>query len=308
MFRLAIFALTFTLAAYAQVATLTGRITDQTGAVVPAVEVKVRSTDTGIEVSTTSNADGYYTVPALQPGRYEVSVIKQGFVPVKQTGLALTVQQVARLDITLQVGSLSESVEVRAQTPLLDSESSTLGHVIGNKQVTELPLLGRNTYALAMLVPGVRPSAGVNNVVIDQISTVSYSINGQRASANEFLLDGAPNSTSSQNQPVINANPDMVQEFKVETNSFSAEYGRAAGGVFNVVTKSGTNSLHFSAYEFFRHEKLSDSDYFAKLSGTQKAPFRFNQFGGTVGGPVYIPKVYDGRNRTFFFFNTEFVR
>ena len=308
MSRLAILALGFTMAASAQLATLTGRITDQTGAVVPGAEVKARSADTGIEVSATSTSEGYYTLPALQPGRYEVSISKQGFVPVRQTGLELTVQQVARLDITLQVGSLSETVEVRAQTPLLDSESSTLGQVIGNKQVTELPLLGRNTYALAMLVPGVRPSFGVNNVVIDQISTVSYSINGQRATSNEFLLDGAPNSTSSQNQPVINANPDMVQEFKVETNSFSAEYGRAAGGVFNVVTRSGTNDLHFTAYEFFRHEKLSENDYFAKLSNTAKAPFRFNQFGGTVGGPVYIPKVYDGRNRTFFFFNTELVR
>ncbi|HZO56694.1 MAG TPA: carboxypeptidase-like regulatory domain-containing protein, partial [Bryobacteraceae bacterium] len=202
MSRLAILALGFTMAASAQLATLTGRITDQTGAVVPGAEVKARSADTGIEVSATSTSEGYYTLPALQPGRYEVSISKQGFVPVRQTGLELTVQQVARLDITLQVGSLSETVEVRAQTPLLDSESSTLGQVIGNKQVTELPLLGRNTYALAMLVPGVRPSFGVNNVVIDQISTVSYSINGQRATSNEFLLDGAPNSTSSQNQPV----------------------------------------------------------------------------------------------------------
>ncbi len=308
MYRITFIGLFCALAASAQVATLTGRITDQTGAVVPGAEVKARSADTGIEAATTSNSEGYYTLPSLQPGQYEVSITKQGFVPVKQTGLELTVQQVARLDLTLKVGSLSETVEVRAQTQLLDSESSTLGQVIGNKQVTELPLLGRNTYALAMLVPGVRPSGGVNNVVIDQISTVAYSINGQRASANEFLLDGAPNSTSSQNQPVINANPDMVQEFKVETNSFSAEYGRAAGGVFNVVTRSGTNDLHFTAYEFFRHEKLSDNDYFAKLSNTAKAPFRFNQFGGTVGGPVYIPKLYDGRNRTFFFFNTELVR
>ncbi len=159
-----------------------------------------------------------------------------------------------------------------------------------------------------MLVPGVRNSAGVNNLVIDQISTVAYSINGQRANSNEFLLDGAPNSAASQNQPVINANPDMVQEFKVETNSFSAEYGRAAGGVFNVVTRSGTNDLHFSLYEFLRNDKLNANDFFANRSGTKRAPFRFNQFGGTVGGPVVIPKLYDGRNRTFFFANTEIVR
>jgi len=293
---------------WAQVATITGRVTDASGAVIPAARVIVRSVDTGIESATATNNEGYFTHPSLQPGRYEITFTRQGFVPLRQTGLELTVQQIARLDVTLQVGAVAETIEVQAQAALLDSESSTVGQVIGNRQVTELPLLGRNTYALAMLVPGVRPSFGVNNVVIDQISTVSYAINGQRASANEFLLDGAPNSTSTQNQPVINANPDMVQEFKVETNSFSAEYGRAAGGVFNVVTKSGTNNLHFTAYEFFRHEKLSANDFFANRSGVEKAPFRFNQFGGTLGGPVYIPKLYDGRNRTFFFFNTEFVR
>ena len=202
MTRLAFVLLLCASAALAQVATLTGRITDQTGAVVPQASVTARATDTGLTTTTETTSEGYYTLPALPPGQYELSVTKQGFVPVKQTGLELTVQQVVRLDITLKVGALSETIEVQAQTPLLDSESSTVGQVIGNRQVSELPLLGRNTYALAMLVPAVRPSFGVNNLVIDQISTVSYSINGQRASANEFLLDGAPNSAPSHNQPV----------------------------------------------------------------------------------------------------------
>jgi hypothetical protein len=295
-------------AAFSQVATLTGRVTDPSGAVVPGASVVARSVSTGISSTSETTSEGYYTLPSLQPGRYEVTITRDGFVPVRQTGLELTVQQVARLDVTLKIGGVAETIEVSAQAALLDSESSTVGQVIGNRQVTELPLLGRNSYALAMLVPGVRNSAGVNNLVTDQISTVSYAINGQRASANEFLLDGAPNSTSTQNQPVVNPNPDMVQEFKVETNTFSAEYGRAAGGVFNVVTKSGTNDLHFTAYEFFRHDKLNANDFFANRSGTERAPFRFNQFGATVGGPVLIPKLYNGKNRTFFFFNTEFVR
>ena len=298
----------FSATALAQVATLTGRVTDSSGAVVPAATVSALSVDTNVASTVETNQEGYYSLPALQPGRYNVTVSKSGFVQMRQTGIALAVQQVARLDIVLQVGQLSEIVEVKGQAPLLESESSTVGQVIGNRQVTELPLLGRNTYALAMLVPGVRNSAGVNNLVIDQISTVSYSINGQRSTSNEFLLDGAPNSAPAQNQPVVNANPDMVQEFKVETNNFSAEYGRAAGGVFNVVTKSGTNDFHFTLYEFLRNDKLNANDYFANRSGTDKAPFRFNQFGGTVGGPVLIPKLYNGKNRTFFFFNTEIVR
>jgi outer membrane receptor protein involved in Fe transport len=293
---------------WAQVASLTGRITDASGGVVPQATIEARSETTGRTFTTQSNAEGYYTLPALPPGRYEIAVSKSGFATVRHSGLELLVQQTGRLDVVLQVGPVTETVEVRAQAALLDSETSTVGQVIGNRQVTELPLLGRNTYALAMLVPGVRNSQGVNNLVIDQISTVAYSINGQRANSNEFLLDGAPNTAASQNQPVVNANPDMVQEFKVETNNFSAEYGRAAGGVFNVVTRSGTNELHFSLYEFLRNDKLNANDFFANRAGTPRAPFRFNQFGGTLGGPVYVPGLYDGRNRTFFFANTEIVR
>jgi len=179
--------------------------------------------------------------------------------------------------------------------------------VVQSKQITELPLLGRNPYALAMLVPGVRTSIGDNNIPIDQISTVFYSINGQRAANNEFLLDGAPNSSAS-NIPVINTNPDLVQEFKVDTSNFSAEYGKASGGVFNVVTRSGTNDFHGSLYEFFRNDKLNASDFFANRGGNARPPFKFNQFGGTFGGPVWIPKVYNGRNRTFFFIGIEKVR
>jgi len=233
---------------------------------------------------------------------------KPGFQTLKQSGLQLEVQQVAKLDLTLQIGQASETVNVEAQSAVLETESTTLGQVVQSKQVTELPLLGRNTYALAMLVPGVRPSVGVDNIVVDQISTVSYAINGQRPNANDFLLDGAPNSAASQNQPVINMNPDAVQEFKVETNGFSAEYGRASGGVFNVVSKSGSNDYHFSLYEFLRNDKLNANDFFANQSGQKPPPFKYNQFGGTLGGPVTIPRIYDGHNKTFFFVSVESVR
>lgn len=303
---LCLFLLSATLCA--QNASVTGRISDSTGAVIPEARVAALNVASGVEAATVTNDEGYYNLPALLPGIYNLSVTKAGFQTLRHTGLELAVQQVARLDLTLQVGQIAEAVEVQAQGVVLESETATLGQVVQSKQITELPLLGRNTYALAMLVPGVRPSGGVNNVVIDQISTVSYSINGQRANANEFLLDGAPNSAASQNQPVINANPDMVQEFKVETNGYSAEYGRAAGGVFNVVTRSGTNDIHFTLYEFFRNDKLNANDFFANATGKDKPPFKFNQFGGTFGAPVYIPKLYDGRNRTFFFVSTELVR
>lgn len=295
-------------AAYAQTASITGKVTDAGGGIVAGAEVAAKSVSTNAVVSTQTNSDGYYNVPSLLPGAYNLTVTKPGFAPLTETGLVLQVDQVARMDLKLQVGAVAQSVDVSAQGVLLDSETAALGQVVGSRQITELPLLGRNPYALAMLVPGVRPSIGVNNLPIDQISTVSFAINGQRASNNEFLLDGAPNTAPAQNQPVINATPDLVQEFKVETNNFSAEYGHAAGGVFNVVTRSGTNEFHGNLYEFFRNTQLNANDWFSNNAGNPRAPFKYNQFGGTLGGPVYIPKLYNGRNKTFFFVSEESVR
>lgn len=297
-----------TLFGHAQSAQMTGRIVDPSDAVVPDAEVSVIASDTGTRRRAKSNHDGYYTVPMLQPGRYEVLVQKVGFKAINRQGIQLAVGEVARLDFVLELGSTSEIVEVNSAAPLLESESTTMGQVVDSRQVSNLPLLGRNPYALAALVPGVRASLGVNQLPVDQISTASSSINGLRANQNEYLLDGAPNTAPAQNQPVVHANPDMVQEFKVETNAYSAEYGRAAGGIYNVVTKGGTNEIHGTAYEFFRDTKLNANDWFANRGGQERAPFRFNQFGGTVGGPIFIPKFYDGRNRTFFFQSVELVR
>ncbi|MBI4889198.1 MAG: TonB-dependent receptor [Acidobacteria bacterium] len=302
------FLLAACLALNGQTASVAGRVADSSGAVIPAVSVVITNEGTGIETPATTNEEGYFRISSLAPGKYKVALDKQGFKPVRESGLELIVGQVARLDYTLQVGAMTESVEVSARAVLLDSETSSLGQVIGGQQVTELPLLGRNAYSLAGLVPGVRTSVGMNDLPVDQISTVSASINGGRATQNEFLLDGAPNTAAAQNQPVIFQNVDSVQEFKVETNTFSAEYGRSAGGVFNVVTKSGTNDITFTAYEFLRNNALNANDFFSNRAGKTKAPFRFNQFGGVVGGPVKLGKIYDGTNRTFFFLATELVR
>lgn len=292
----------------AQTASVTGIISDPTGAVIPGVRVSLTNEATNVDFRTETNVEGFYRVPSVPPGNYRIALEADGFKPFRAIGLQLIVGQVARQDFKLELGTTSESIEVSARAVLLDSETSSLGQVIGGRQITELPLLGRNAYSLATLVPGVRSSAGMNDLPVDQISTVSASINGARASQNEFLLDGAPNTAAAQNQPVIFQNVDSVQEFKVETNTFSAEYGRSAGGVFNVVTKSGTNDLTFTAYEFLRNDKLNANDFFANRAGRDKPPFRFNQFGGVLGGPVVLPKLYDGRNRTFFFLSTELVR
>jgi outer membrane receptor protein involved in Fe transport len=294
-------------AAFGQTAEVTGQITDASGANVPGAGLTVANIDTGVRRKVTSNADGFYTVPLLQPGPYRITVEKSGFQQVARD-IRLQVDQVLRADFPLQIGAMTQAVEVAGNSALLETETSSIGQVVQSRQMTDLPLLGRDPYALGGLVPGVRSSQGMNGLPVDVITTSYISINGQRADQNEFLLDGAPNTSPAQDQPVLYPNVDAVQEFKVQTNAFSAEYGRAAGGVFNVVTKSGTNDLHFSAYEFLRNNKLNANDWFANGAGQPIAPFRFNQFGGTLGAPAILPHVYNGRNRTFFFLSTELVR
>ncbi|MGH9667878.1 MAG: carboxypeptidase regulatory-like domain-containing protein, partial [Bryobacteraceae bacterium] len=216
--------------AFAQTAQITGRITDSSEASVPDTTVTVVNTDTGIQRAVKSNADGLYTVPLLRPGPYRITAEKKGFQPIVRKGIGLQVGDVLRLDLSLQVGSMTQAVEVTGTAPLLESETSSMGQVVQSQQVTELPLLGRNPYALGGLVPGVRISQGMNGLPVDIISTSFISINGQRADQNEYLLDGAPNTAAASNQPVLYPSVDDVQEFKVQTNAYSAEYGRAAGG------------------------------------------------------------------------------
>jgi hypothetical protein len=293
---------------FAQTGRITGRVSDSTGAAVANAPVVVTQLSVNQQRTTETSSEGYYTVPDLPPGSYSIAVNNRGFKPITQTGVTLQVDQTLRLDFALEVGSITEQVVVQAQAPLLDTESQSVGQTIQSKQVINLPLLGRNPYALGALVPGVRVSRGLNDLPVDQISTASVSINGAPGNANEFLLDGAPNTAAAQNQPIIYPNADSVQEFRVETNNFSAEYGRAAGGVFNVVTKSGTNALHGDVYEFLRNDKLNGNDFFANRGGKAVPPFKFNQFGGILGGPVVIPHLYNGRDKTFFFVSTELVR
>ena len=295
-------------ALWGQTGQITGRVTDQNSAPMPDVKVTIREIATNTTRVTQTNQDGFYSAPSLLPGDYQISFEKTGFKTFTRTGLTLQVGQDARLDTPLQLGSVSEKIEVKADVPALETETHSTGEVVEARQVTELPLLGRDAYALGELVPGVRTSRGMNDLPVDIISTASISINGAQGNANEFLLDGAPNSAPSQNGPLFYPIADAVQEFKVDTSNYSAEFGRAAGGVFNVVTKSGTNDVHFEAWEFLRNNDLNANNYFANLAGQPIAPLKFNQFGGTFGAPVFLPKLHNGRNKTFFFVATEIVR
>jgi hypothetical protein len=286
-------------------AQLTGSVTDPSGAVVVGAHIAVTNIDTGLGRSSVSNESGYYTVPLLPPGNYQVTVTKEGFKPITQSGVTLQVNQVARLDFVVQIGPVTETLEVSGAAPLLQASASAIGQVVDNQSIANLPLNQRNPYTLALLVPGVTGTTGL------LFNSTALSVNGSRPGLNEMLVDGAPTTASQVNYGVgvtVFPSVDGVQEFKVQTNNYSAEFGRTAGAVINLVFKSGTNRLHGSAFDFLRNSLLDSNNFFANRSGQLLASYKRNQFGGSLGGPVYLPGLYNGHNKTFFFVDYEGLR
>lgn len=288
--------LIFVCLAQVEQATITGTVTDQSGAVVPRARVTVTNVETGIPSETQTNAEGRYTLPYLHPGQYEVGVEKEGFNKSRTAGVNLTVGLTGTINVVLSTGSLQQEVTISASAVLLEQQSSSLGSVVGSRQMIELPLLGRDPYSLVLLAPGVMPKGG---------SGAGPIINGGRSNTSEILLDGAETRNSTTNDISYRPPLEAVQEFKVITNNFSAEYGRSGGGVLTAATRSGTNELHGSFYEFLRNDKLNANSWSNNRVGLPRSTFRRNEYGIAVGGPVFLPRLYDGRNRTFFFVNWE---
>lgn len=286
--------------------TILGTVTDASGAAVPAASVVITNTDTNSTFRTESNGEGFYTSPGIPIGHYELVVERSGFKRTMRTGIVLQVDQKAQVDAVLQVGAVAESVEVTGEVALVDTSSATVGKVVEQRRVSDLPVNGRSAFALMLLAPSVKPTASPTQSGFadrgQQLSQVS--INGGVTGLNSFIVDGGNNSNSY--YPDINANPavDAVEEFKVQTNTMSAEFGFTLGGVVNLVTKSGTNSVHGTLYEFARNSAFDARNTFS----TSKTKFTYNQYGGSLGGPVVLPKLYDGRNKTFFFANYEEYR
>lgn len=298
LFRIVLFAILIAasaLTAQAQSAQISGRITDASQAVVPDASVVVANVKTGIERNTTSNQQGYYNVPFLNPGSYRISVLGDGFKPIRRDGIQLSVDQVARLDFVLEIGEVTQTIEVTAEGPLLQSDTTSLGQVIDTRKIVELPLNGRNFIQLVVLATGAYIPQRNNSTF--QSSLVS--INGNRIQNNNFLLDGVSNNTTDNTNPPILPSPDAIAEFKVQTNLLPAEFGRGLGGTVNINIKSGTNEFHGTAFEFLRNSALDANAFFN--SSRPKPQFQQNQFGFSAGGPVFIPKLYQGKNRTFFF-------
>jgi hypothetical protein len=277
-------------------ASVVGRVSDQSGAVIPGVAVKVTNLDTNQSHRASSNELGDYTVLYLPPGRYSVEASSAGFRTYRLAELTLAVDQAQRLDLTLEVGTSAESVTVTEAPPVINSETGTRGEVITKEEIANIPLDGRNFADLAYLSGGVIPRGDGGDG--------SYAVNGGRADNTGFLVDGMNNTQRRNTGAVINPPIEGIQEFKLITSGFAAEYGRYAGGVLTVVTKSGSNRFRGSLYEFMRNDFWDARGYF----DVTKAKLRRNQFGATISGPVRIPKLYNGRDKTFFLVTWESLR
>lgn len=286
-------------------AQITGQVSDQSGGVVPGASITVLNNATGIKRETESNSTGNYSIPLLQPGTYRITAQKEGFKPVSRSGIVLQVDQVARIDFVLDVGAVTETVEVQADAPLLQQETSALGQVVDNQKILNLPLNGRMTFRLVQLTPGVLTTSGANgqfgDVSVGTFDDINFSINGARAQSNEVMVDGVPATTGFFGLFTTIPSVDATQEFKVQSNSMSAEWGRFGGGVINVSTRGGSNELHGTLFHFLRNSALDANEFFNNRAGRSKPPFRMNQFGAAVGGPVI-------RSKTFFFADYEGTR
>src|SRR5438093_11996300 len=295
----AMLALIFTVA-LAQItsATISGTIKDQTGAVLPGVDVVVKNVDTGLTRSALTDGNGYFTIPGLPPGSYETRASLAGFGAAVER-VTLVVAQEAGLSLTLKVSATEESVTVLGTPPLVDTRSAGMSAVVTEKTISELPLNGRNYIDLALLQPGVTNFSEKDSTASSNRGT-KLNINGMGFRSNSYLLDGANMrgyaGTATVSAAETTLGVETIQEFRVVTNAYSADYGRAMGGVISLVTKSGTNTIHGSGFEFFRDTSLDARNYFDR--GSDPPPFRRNQFGTSVGGPIQ-------KNRLFFFGGVE---
>ena len=317
--------------AFAQMesATVLGRITDQSGAVLSGAEVELRDVDTNVAALSSTNAEGFYAIHSLHPGRYVMSVRKQGFKAVSVTNINLNVQDNLVRNFALQIGAVSESITVAAESEKINTADASVSTVVDRRFVENTPLNGRSFQDLIALTPGVvtqnpqtTSGASAQGIIGD------FSVNGQRTESNYYMVDGVtgnvtsglstggPNAASSGSVGATTAlgttqsliSIDALQEFRVQSSTYSAEYGHSPGAQLSFVTRSGTKDLHGSLFDYLRNDYFDANDWFNNFFGKAKPALRQNDFGGTFGGPVFIPGVYSGKDRTFFFVSYEGLR
>src|SRR5215470_2353088 len=266
-------------------ARLAGTVKDASGGTIAGVSVTLTNEATNVSKTTKTDGEGNYLFSLVEAGRYRLTLEHSGFKKDVESGITLEVNQNGRLDVTLQIGQTSETIEVSAAVPQVDTTSAVLGKVEDTKRIQDLPLVDRNTLQLGLLQAGVfapDPDDGSGN---------PFSVSGQRSESLTFLLDGADNTDFLSNNLAVSPNPDAVQEFKILTNNYDAEFGRTSGGIVNQVIKSGTNHVHGSGFEFLRNDVLNARDYFLPVD-QPKASFKRNVFGGTVGAPIIKDKTF----------------
>jgi hypothetical protein len=298
-------ALLFAALAQAQLYTgsLAGVIQDATGAVIPGATVTLTDTEKGLKYDSPTDSSGRYVLRALPPSTYGIRVEAAGFRPTVQRGIVVLVNQNLTLNLSMEVGTTTETIEVQGTAPALATEDAVTGQNLSRTFINDLPLVGRSVFDLSFLAPGIGQAAdntfGANNMANNWIS------DGSRNATADILIDGVSTTGVEQNTAIVNPlytpSVDSVQEFKVQQSNFSAEVGFSGSTVVNVVTRSGTNEFHGSAYEFLRNNKLNANNFFNNLAGVKLPPVRWNNFGGTVGGPIF-------KNRTFFFIDYEGTR
>src|SRR5579864_7196696 len=284
---------------------ISGLVTDSTGAVVSGASVVATNTQTGVKTTVTTDGKGFYSLPALPVGTYDLKVSVIGFKTYTETGLVINANSALRVDAVLSVGTINEKIEVRTDAVHVETESTQMGEVITGKTMTAVPLNGRAYTDLLALQPGVSPynatdtgTGGIGDRPVDGgLNAGNQSVNGQREAANGFMVNGSNVEEGKTNGTAIIPNLDSISEFRIITNNFDAEYGNYSGGQINVVTKSGTNSFHGSAFEFLRNTASDATQYFASTVPVLKQ----NQFGGTVGGPIQ-------HDKTFFFLDYQATR
>src|SRR5256712_4363442 len=287
-----------------------GTIADASGAPISGAKVTLTNEGTGAALSFTTSADGVYKFTPLKIGSYKVTATFQGFQTTAQTNIAVNVGADVVINFSLKPGALTQSVEVVATIPVLQTQNAAVGQVVDSRSVNDLPLNGRNFTFLAQLAAGVNtPQADTRG----NAASGAFAANGLRPAQNNYLLDGIDNNSDTVDflngtNFVVLPPVDAVEEFKVQTSDFSAEFGRSGAAVLNATIKSGTNAFHGSAWEFFRNDKLDAADFFENAGGRPKGALRQNQFGFSAGGPVIIPKAFNGRNKLFFFGDYEGLR
>ncbi len=308
----ALICVTLSLLAQEYRATLTGVITDPSGASVPGARVSAINVETGVALRSEANAQGRYVIPYLLPGRYTLRVEQNGFKSVERGPIELRIADRSEVNVQLEIGAVTDNVTVTAAAPLLETASASGGQVIDNRKITDLPLNGRNPLQLMGLATGVLYQGSTLTYFRPFDTEIQFSVNGGQRGMNEIQIDGVPNNALTYYSllPQFAYVPpvEATQEFKVQTNTYDAQYGRTAGGVVNLSIKPGTNRLHGAAYEYMRRTQLTANTY-ANNANKQPRPNRLvDQYGFEVDGPVYLPRIYNGRNTTFFMFAVERYR